>query len=330
MQTTQLGGTGLRVSRLCLGTMTFGLQTNEEVSRSILDVAAHHGVNFLDTADVYPLGGGLPTAGRTEDIVGRWLKGKREQFVVATKCVGKVGPAEWDQGASRRHIFDAIDASLRRLQTDYVDLYQLHSDDPSTPLEETVRALDDIVRAGKVRYVGVSNFLAYRLALALGKADARRLTRFVSVQPRYSLLFREIERELLPLALEERIGVIPYNPLAGGLLTGKYDGKAPPPQGTRFTLGTAAERYQDRYWHQREFATVDALRRAVGEAGLSLTTASVAWVLANPAITSAILGASRPEQLEDTLAAGALRLAPDLKARLDELTVEYRRGDAAR
>jgi aryl-alcohol dehydrogenase (NADP+) len=152
----------------------------------------------------------------------------------------------------------------------------------------------------------------------------------VSVQPRYSLLFREIERELLPLTLEERIGVIPYNPLAGGLLTGKYDGKAPPPQGTRFTLGTAAERYQDRYWHEREFATVEALRRAVGEAGLSLTTASVAWVLENPAITSAILGASRPEQLQDTLAAGEVRLAPDLKARLDELTVEYRRGDAAR
>jgi len=330
MSTTQLGGTGLRVSRLCLGTMTFGLQTNEEVSRSILDVAAHQGVNFLDTADVYPLGGGLATAGRTEDIVGRWLKGKREQFVVATKCVGKVGPAEWDQGSSRKHIFDAIDASLRRLQTDYVDLYQLHSDDPSTPLEETVRALDDIVRAGKVRYVGVSNFLAYRLALALGKADAQRLTRFVSVQPRYSLLFREIERELLPLAREERIGVIPYNPLAGGLLTGKYDGKAPPPEGTRFTLGTAAERYQERYWHQREFATVEALKRTVAEAGLSLTTASVAWVLANPAITSVILGASRPEQLKDTLAAAELKLAPDLKTKLDDLTLEYRRGDAAR
>ena len=330
MSTTQLGGTGLRVSRLCLGTMTFGLQTNEEVSRSILDVAAHQGVNFLDTADVYPLGGGLATAGRTEDIVGRWLKGKREQFVVATKCVGKVGPSEWDQGSSRKHIFDAIDASLRRLQTDYVDLYQLHSDDPSTPLEETVRALDDIVRAGKVRYVGVSNFLAYRLALALGKADAQRLTRFVSVQPRYSLLFREIERELLPLAREERIGVIPYNPLAGGLLTGKYDGKAPPPEGTRFTLGTAAERYQERYWHQREFATVEALKRTVAEAGLSLTTASLAWVLANPAITSVILGASRPEQLKDTLAAAELKLAPDLKTKLDDLTLEYRRGDAAR
>jgi aryl-alcohol dehydrogenase-like predicted oxidoreductase len=330
MITTQLGGTGLRVSRLCLGTMTFGLQTDEEVSRSILDVAAHHGVNFLDTADVYPLGGGVPTVGRTEDIVGRWLKGKREQFVVATKCVGKVGPAEWDQGASRKHIFDAIDASLRRLQTDYVDLYQLHSDDPNTPLDETVQALDDIVRAGKVRYVGVSNFLAYRLALALGKADVRRLTRFVSVQPRYSLLFREIERELLPLAQEEKLGVIPYNPLAGGLLTGKYDGKSPPPAGTRFTLGSAAQRYQERYWHEREFSTVEALRRTVGEAGLSLTTASVAWVLANPVITSAILGASRPDQLKDTLAAAELRLSPDLKAKLDELTLEYRRGDAAR
>jgi len=330
MTTTQLGGTGLRVSRLCLGTMTFGLQTNEEVSRSILDVAAHHGVNFLDTADVYPLGGGVPTAGRTEEIVGRWLKGKREQFVVATKAVGKVGPNEWDQGASRKHLFDAIDASLRRLQTDYVDLYQLHSDDPTTPLEETVQALDDIVRSGKVRYVGVSNFLAYRLALALGKADAKRLTRFVSIQPRYSLLFREIERELLPLAKEEKLGVIPYNPLAGGLLTGKYDGKAPPPAGTRFTLGTAAERYQERYWHEREFSTVEALRRTVGEAGLSLTTASVAWVLANPTITSAILGASRPEQLKETLAAAEVRLAPDLKAKLDELTLEYRRGDAAR
>lgn len=330
MTTTQLGGTGLRVSRLCLGTMTFGLQTDEEVSRSILDVAAHHGVNFLDTADVYPLGGGVPTAGRTEEIVGRWLKGKREQFVVATKCVGKVGNNDWDQGASRKHIFDAIDASLRRLQTDYVDLYQLHADDPTTPLDETVQALDDIVRAGKVRYVGVSNFLAYRLALALGKADARRLTRFVSIQPRYSLLFREIERELLPLAKEEKLGVIPYNPLAGGLLTGKYDGKAPPPAGTRFTLGTAAERYQERYWHEREFSTVEALRRTVDEAGLSLTTASVAWVLAHPVITSAILGASRPEQLKETLAAAEVRLAPDLKAKLDELTHEYRRGDAAR
>jgi len=212
---TKLGQTGLTVSRLVLGTMTFGLQTDEETSIKILDTAAEAGINFLDTADVYPLGGGLPTAGRTEEIIGRWLKGKREHFIVATKAVGKVGSAPWDQGSSRKHILDAIDASLRRLGTDYVDLYQLHSDDASTPLDETLEALDTIVRAGKVRYIGVSNFLAYRLARALGRADVRHLTRFVSIQPRYNLLFREIERELLPLAQEEGLAVIPYNPLAG-------------------------------------------------------------------------------------------------------------------
>lgn len=330
MLTTRLGGTGLTVSRLCLGTMTFGLQTDEQGARRILDAAADAGVNFLDTADVYPLGGGLPTVGRTEEIVGRWLKERRDRFVLATKCVGKVGPSPWDQGASRKHIVAALDASLRRLQTDYVDLYQLHSDDPNTPLEETLEALDQVVRAGKVRYVGVSNFLAYRLALALGRAEANRWVKFVSVQPRYSLLFREIERELLPLALEERVGVIPYNPLAGGLLTGKHDFKAGPGAGTRFTLGTAAERYQERYWHERQFATVEALRKIVAEADLSLTTVAVAWVLAHPAITSAIIGASRAEQLADTLRAPELKLDPKLKQQLDTLTAEYRRGDATR
>jgi aryl-alcohol dehydrogenase-like predicted oxidoreductase len=330
MQYTRLGGTGLSVSRLCLGTMTFGLQSDEETSRAVLDRAAAAGINFLDTADVYPLGGGVPTAGRTEEIVGRWLRGKRERFIVATKCVGKMGERPWDQGASRKHILDAIDASLRRLQTDYVDLYQLHSDDASAPLEETLRALDDVVRAGKVRYLGVSNFLAYRLALALGKADALRLTRIVSVQPRYNLLFREIERELLPLAAEEAIGVIPYNPLAGGLLTGKHDRAGKPTPGTRFTLGNAAERYQERYWHERQFASVEALHQAAREAERGLTETALAWVLANPVITSAIIGASRPEQLEDTLQAGDRPLSPELKQRLDDLTVEYRRGDALR
>ena len=194
MLTTKLGGTGLTVSRLCLGTMTFGLQTDEDGSRRILDTAADAGVNFLDTADVYPLGGGLATVGRTEEIVGRWLVKKRDRFVLATKCVGKTGPAPWDQGASRKHIIAALEASLRRLQTDHVDLYQLHSDDPSTPLDETLEALDQVVRAGKVRYIGVSNFLAYRLARALGRAEARNLTKFASVQPRYSLLFREKTR----------------------------------------------------------------------------------------------------------------------------------------
>jgi aryl-alcohol dehydrogenase-like predicted oxidoreductase len=330
MQTTHLGSTGLVVSRLVLGTMTFGLQTDEETSRSILNAAAEGGVNFLDAADVYPLGGGLSTVGRTEEIVGRWLKGKRERFIVATKAVDKVGPSAWDQGASRKHLLDAIDSSLRRLGTDYVDLYQLHSDDRATPLEETVEALDVIVRSGKARYIGVSNFLAYRLALALGHADARRLARFVSIQPRYNLLFREIERELLPLAKEQGIGVIPYNPLAGGLLTGKHKQKTGPTPGTRFTLGTAAERYQDRYWHDRQFASVEALQKLVAERGLSLTSVAVAWVLANPAVTAPIIGASRPEQLADTLKATELKLDTELLGKLNELTLEYRRGDAER
>lgn len=330
MQYTRLGGTGLVVSRLCLGTMTFGLQTDEDTSRSIMDAAAAAGVTFIDTADVYPLGGSMETIGRTEEIVGRWLKGKRERFIVATKAVGRTGPSAWDQGASRKHILDAIDASLRRLGTDYVDLYQLHSDDAATPLDETLEALDTVVRSGKARYIGVSNFLAYRLARALGRAEARNFARPVSVQPRYSLLFREIERELLPLAAEDGLGVISYNPLAGGLLTGKHKLNAGPTPGTRFTLGTAAERYQERYWHEREFATVEALRAATSGAGISLTTAAVAWVLANPVISSAIIGASRPEQLVDTLAAAELRLDDRLKRQLDELSAEYRRGDAVR
>lgn len=330
LSTTKLGQTGLTVSRLVLGTMTFGLQTDEETSIKILDTAAEAGINFLDTADVYPLGGGLPTAGRTEEIIGRWLKGKREHFIIATKAVGKVGPAPWDQGSSRKHILDAIDASLRRLGTDYVDLYQLHSDDASTPLDETLEALDTVVRAGKVRYIGVSNFLAYRLARALGRADVRHLTRFVSIQPRYNLLFREIERELLPLAQEEGLAVIPYNPLAGGLLTGKHKLAEGPTSGTRFTLGTAAERYQERYWHDREFNTVEELRTVADLAGLSLTTLALAWVLSNPIITAPIIGASRPEQLIDSLKAVEVKLHDNLKQKLNDITTEYRRGDALR
>ena len=164
MQYARLGRTGLQVSRLCLGTMTFGLQCDEDTSRSILDASADAGITFLDSADVYPLGGGLETVGRTEEILGRWLRGRRDQFVVATKCHGRTGPNPWDQGNSRKHVLDAIDASLRRLGTDYVDLYQLHFSDPNTPIDETLEALDTIVRSGKARYVGCSNFLAYRLA----------------------------------------------------------------------------------------------------------------------------------------------------------------------
>ncbi|HSV59506.1 MAG TPA: aldo/keto reductase [Variovorax sp.] len=331
--TTRLGRTGLVVSRLALGTMTFGLQTDEVISHQILDKATGGGINFLDTADVYPLGGTLETAGRTEEIIGRWLKakGRRGDYIVATKAVGKMGPNAWDQGASRKHLLDAIDVSLKRLQTDYVDLYQLHSDDRETPLDESLEALDVIVKSGRARYIGVSNFLAYRLARALGRSDFLRLARYVCVQPRYSLLFREIERELLPLVGEEGLGVIPYNPLAGGLLTGKYKGTDTKLEdNTRFTLGTAGGMYQDRYWNERSFATVTQLQALAQEAGVPLATLAVAWVMANPLITAPLLGASRPEQLDATLAAADYKLDPALKQRLDEITADYRKGDAPR
>ncbi len=330
MKHTRLGRTGLQVSRLCLGTMTFGLQCDEPSSVAIMDRASEGGITFFDTADVYPLGGSGDTVGRTEEIVGRWLKGRRDRFILATKCFGRSGPARWDQGNSRKHILDAVDASLRRLQTDYIDLYQLHGPDPETPIDETMRALEDVVRAGKVRYVGCSNFLAYQVGRAIGRSEAMGVVRFDSVQPRYNLLFREPERELLPLCAEEGIGVIPYNPIAGGLLSGKHTMAAPPPEGTRFTLGTAASRYQDRYWHEGMFEAVEQMRPLAAEADMSLPQMAVAWVLANPAITAPIIGASRPEQLNDTLLAVETPLSPLLKQRLDELTAMYRRGDSGR
>jgi aryl-alcohol dehydrogenase (NADP+) len=328
MNHTRLGHTGLQVSTLCLGTMTFGLQCDEQTSRAILDAAAEGGISFLDSADVYPLGGSLETVGRTEEILGRWLAGRRDDYVVATKCWGATGTRPWDRGASRRHILAAAEASLRRLGTDYIDLYQLHAYDPDTPIDETLSALDDLVHSGKVRYIGCSNFLAYQLARALGRSEALGLARLESVQPRYNLLFRQIERELLPLADQEGVAVIPYNPIAGGLLTGKHD-RQQAPDG-RFTLGTAGQLYRDRYWHEREFDTVEQLRPLASEAGVSLATLAVQWLLANPVVTSAIVGASRPEQLADSLAAAETPLDPELKIRLDELTAVYRQGDAAR
>jgi len=310
--------------------MTFGLQCDEPVSVAILDRAAAGGITFLDAADVYPLGGTFDTAGRTEEILGRWLGSRRHDFVVATKCAGAMSARPWDRGASRKHILDAIEGSLRRLRTDYVDLYQIHHPDPETPMDETLRALDDVVRAGKARHVGCSNYPAWQVARALGWSLAQGLARFDSVQPRYNLLFRQIERELLPLCAAEGIGVIPYNPLAGGFLSGKHLREAGPTAGTRFTLGTAAGRYQDRYWHEREFATVEELRPLAAAAGMSMAQMAVAWVLAHPAITAPIIGASGPDQLDDVLAAADKGLPADLKARLDEMTREYRYGDDPR
>jgi 1-deoxyxylulose-5-phosphate synthase len=318
------------VSRLCLGTMTFGLQCDEPTSVAILDRAADGGIDFLDSSDAYPLGGDLPTRGVTEEILGRWLRGKRDRFIVATKCFAPTGPAPFDAGNSRKHILDAVDASLRRLQTDYIDLYQLHGYDSETPIDETLGALDDLVHQGKVRYIGCSNFLTYQLVRAVGRTETLRLARLDCVQPRYNLLFRQIEREMLPYCSEEGIGVIPYNPIAGGLLSGKHSRADPPPDSSRFTLGNAGRMYQERYWHDHEFDTVEALRELAKEAGVNLVTLSVAWVMANQAVTAPIIGASSPGQLDHSLAAAEYALDDDLRGKLDDLTHEYRLGDAPR
>ncbi len=329
MDHVRLGRTGLQVSRLCLGTMTFGLQSDEATATAVMDRAAEGGVDFLDSSDAYPLGGDLSSRGLTEEIIGRWLRGKRDRFIIATKCFAPTGPAPFDAGNSRKHIMSAVDDSLRRLQTDYIDLYQLHGYDQATPIDETLSALDDLVHQGKVRYVGCSNFLTYQLVRAIGRSETLRLARFDSVQPRYNLLFRQIEREMLPFCEEEGVGVIPYNPIAGGLLSGKHALNAPPPDG-RFTLGWAGQIYQERYWNERAFDTVEGLRKLADQAGVSLVTLAVAWVLANTAITAPIIGASRPEQLDASLAAAEYTLDADLKRQMDELTYEYRLGDAPR
>ena len=329
MEHVRFGRTGLKVSRLCLGTMTFGYQCDAATSFAIMDAAAEAGITFLDTADVYPLGAPADVFGRTEELIGEWLGTRREQFIVATKCHFPTGPMPWDSGNSRKNIVRALDASLRRLRTDYVDLYQLHSWDANTPIDETMQALDDVVRSGKVRYVGCSNFLAYQLARSIGRAEVLGTTNFISVQPRYNLLHRESERELFPLCTEEGIAVIPYNPLAGGFLSGKHH-PGSPTDGGRFTLGSAAGRYQERYWNDRMFATIEELRPIAAEAGVSMATLAVQWVLANPVITSPIVGASRPEQLADSVAAVEATLAPEIKDRLGQLTYEFRFGDNAR
>lgn len=304
MNLRRLGRTGLKVTEICLGTMTFGHQCDEATSFAILNKAADRGVRFLDTADVYPIPPSLDTAGCTEEIVGKWLQGQRRRFVLATKCRMRVGDSPNDEGLSRRHIFHAVEDSLRRLRTDYIDLYQPHSPDSDTPIEETLRALEDLVRQGKVRYLGCSNFPAWQAALALGISAQHDWSRFESVQPRYNLLYREIEAELLPLCRDQGLGVIAYNPLAGGFLTGRYRSLETPPPGTRFSLsGATGPLYRERYWKQAQLEAVQELQKTLAPRGRSLIQVAIAWVLAQPGITSAIVGASKPEQLDESLAA---------------------------
>lgn len=309
MKTKRMGRTGLKVSEICLGTMTFGRQCDEATSFAIMDTAVEMRVDFFDTADVYPVGGGLESVGSTEEIVGKWLKGKRDKIVLATKCWGAMGKGPNDQGLSRKHIFTAIDESLRRLQTDYVDLYQVHAPDPNTPLDETLRALDDLVHQGKVRYLGCSNFQAWLLASALWTSDKLGLARFDCVQPRYNLMFREIENELLPLCRHQGVGVIPYNPLAGGFLTGKYKQDTEPLANLRFGLaGRAGHIYRQRYWQEAQFAAVAHLQEFFTVRDKPLAQVAIAWVLAQPEITSPIVGATSVEQLRQSLPAVDLKL----------------------
>jgi aryl-alcohol dehydrogenase-like predicted oxidoreductase len=305
IETRRLGRTGLEVPALCLGTMTFGLQVDEPGSHRILDYAFEQGLRFLDTADAYPLGGSLETIGDTEQIIGRWMheRGNRDALLVATKCWAPTRRGPNSFGLSRQHIIESVEASLKRLQTDYIDLYQSHAFDPNVPIEETLRAFDDLLRSGKVRYVGCSNYPAWRLGEALGAADRLGISRYASVQPRYNILYRDIETELLPLCRDQGVGVLVYNPLAGGMLSGKYQVGEPPQDNTRFTLGTAAERYQQRYWDDVQLAAVQSLQQLVEARNLNLVSVAVAWVVQQPGISSAIIGASRAEQLDANIKA---------------------------
>ena len=297
MRYRRMGRTGLRVSEICLGTMTFGSRTEQDEAFRIMDTAFDAGVTFLDTSDAYPAGntriGGQREIGGTETIIGRWLAGRpRDQVIVATKCFVPTGPMPHQRGNSRQHILSAVDDSLRRLQTDYIDLYQLHGPDPATPIEETMQALDDLVRWGKVRYVGASNFRAWQLGGALGASDKAGITRFVCDQPRYNILWRDIESDLLPLCRDQGVGVICFNPLAGGFLTGRYRNTTELQGDNWFTNRMTAQLYQGRYWDDIQRKQVARLQDYFAAKEQRITHAAIAWVLAQEGITSAIVGAS--------------------------------------
>ncbi len=321
MERRAFGRTGVRVTPICLGTMTFGMQADETTAFEIMDRALAGGVDFFDSADVYPLGGGLERVGDTEAIIGRWLtaRGARSRIFLATKCRGPMGEGANEQGLSRFHIQRAVEASLRRLRTDVIDLYQTHAFDPEVPIDETLRALDDLVRAGKVRYVGCSNYPTWRLAEAERVARELGVARYESIQPRYNLLYREIETELLPFARANQLGVIVYNPIAGGLLSGKYHVGETPREGTRFALPGAGRIYQHRYWDEVQLAACEGLAKEAEARGVALASVAVAWTLAQPGITSAIVGASRPDQLDASLAGASLALDGELAKRCEEI-----------
>jgi aryl-alcohol dehydrogenase-like predicted oxidoreductase len=313
MRYRALGRTGLRVSEICFGTMTFGGEgvykaigeTAQGEADRLTGVCLDAGINFFDTADTY-------SNGRAEEILGKALGRRRREVIVATKVRGRVGAGPNDVGLSRGHILDSVEGSLRRLGTDYVDLYQIHGFDAVTPWEETLRALDDLVRAGKVRYVGASNLAAWQLMKALGISERDRLERFVTIQSYYSLAGRDLERELVPLMLSEGIGLLVWSPLAGGFLSGKFSRANPRPQNTRrssFDFPPVDE--------ARGYAALDALAEVAREQQASVARVALAWLLHQPVTTSVIVGARDEGQLRDNLAAADLKLSDEQRARLD-------------
>ncbi len=318
MEYRSFGRTGIKVSSLCLGCMMFGGKTPATESYDIIDRALDAGINFLDTANVY-------SVGRSEEVTGEALKrnGKRHNLVLATKVHGKMGEGVNDLGNSRRHIIEQCEASLRRLQTDYIDLYQIHRPQPDIPIDETLRALDDLVRAGKVRYLGSSTFAAWQIVESLWVAKELGTHRFVCEQPPYNLLDRRIERELLPMARTYGFATIPWSPLAGGLLTGKYKRGEEPPEGARFADQTNP--LYRRRLNDRIYDVIDGLQPIAAEKGVTLSQLSLAWVMQQPGVTSPIIGPRTMEQLEDNLKAHDVTFTED---DLKQINRVARRGDS--
>ena len=310
MECRRMGRSGLKVSEICLGTMTFGHSVDEGEAKRIVDLALDAGVNFVDTANTY-------AGGQSEVLLGKALKGRRQDVVLATKFFNPTGSGPNDSGMSRVHIFNAIEASLRRLQTDHVDLYYIHHVDVQTPLEEMLRALDDLVHQGKVRYIACSNYEAWRLSEALWISETKNLARFECYQPQYSLVVRDIEEELVPLCLHKGLGVAVWSPLAGGFLTGKYK------PGQRELPGTRSEEdwvFPRRYLAANADETLQVLLEVAQELERTPAQVAVRWVLEQPATTSAIVGARTTEQLRDSLGAAQWRLDGDALKRLDEVS----------
>ncbi len=297
MELRSLGRTGIKVSNLCLGCMMFGGKTTPADSARIIDRALDAGIHFLDTANVY-------NAGRSEEATGAALKanGRRQQVVLATKVHGRMGEGPNDWRNTRRHIIESCEASLRRLGTDWIDLYQIHRPDPDIPADETLRALDDLVRSGKVRYIGTSTYAAWQIVETLWVSKEYGLNRFVCEQPPYHILDRRVERELVPMAQTFGIGIIPWSPLAGGMLTGKYRRDEPPPEDSRWATYNSNP-MQRRRWNERIFDALEALEPLAQARGVTMSQLALAWVMQQPGITSPIIGPRTMEQLEDNLKA---------------------------